>query len=440
MSIFGREWRHIPQRRPFLNNDNIVVGLDIGSTKVCAVIGEWDNKTGKLEISGVGIHPSTGIKKGVVVNIEATLRAVEAAVGDAEMMSGRTVHGAWVGIGGSHVSGIPSRGAVAVRKTRESRTNAEAREIGREDIERVLKIAREVMIPMDREILEVIPQSYIVDGLRGIKDPMDMIGVRLEAEVHIITCGVTGAQNLIKCVNRAGFRVSGLILQSLAAGRSVLLPEEKDLGTALIDLGGGTTDVLVYQEGAPYSTITIPAGGVNVTNDISVIRKISLEYAEKIKLEAGCCWEPYLDVAGEVLIPGVGGRPPQPIPKSEILGIIKPRMEQIFWMVKEKLEKLDLPQHLGAGIVISGGASQMPGTAELAAHIFDCPVRIGIPRLEAGLPKEYQTPAYSTAVGLALEGFEREGKLGAAGTAHAPDPVKSSIWEKLKIWLEKEFF
>ena len=422
-----------------MNKDDVIVGLDIGSTKTCAVIGEMDSETGLLEITGVGTRPSTGLKKGVVTNIEATLRSIETAISDAEMMSGKTVKNCWTGIGGSHVTGIPSRGAVAVRKTRESRSNSDAREISEDDIDRVLSIAREVPIPMDREILEVIPQNYIVDGQRGIRDPRDMIGVRLEVEAQIITCSVTGAQNLIKCVNRAGFKVNGLVLQHLAAGRSVLLPGEKDLGVALIDLGGGTTDLLVYYDGSPFSTATIPAGGVQVTNDISVLRKISIEYAEKIKLDAGCCWAPFLEEDSDILVPGIGGRPPKPIPKSEILAIIKPRMEEIFKMVEEKLDKISGGRSLGAGIVLTGGGALLPGAAELAADIFDLPVRVGMPRSEAGLAEEYRNPAYATAMGLVLEGFEREGKL-ATGEIRTREKTKNSIWDQLKNWLEKEFF
>jgi cell division protein FtsA len=414
----------------------LFVGLDIGTTKVCAVIGERNIETGKLEITGVGAGPSTGLKKGVVVNIEATLRSIGSAVEKAEMMSGREVHNCWTGIGGSHIDGINSRGVVAV-----TGRNRETREIGKEDVERVLEAARAVVIPMDRQILEVIPQSYIVDDQKGIKDPLDMIGVRLEAEVHIITCSVTGAQNLIKCVNRAGFRVNDLLLQSLAAGRSVLSPEEKELGVALIDLGGGTTDVLVYLEGAPYSTTTIPAGGAQVTSDISILKNISPEYAEKIKLEAGCCWEPFLEENSDILIPGVGGRPPQPIPRSEILAVIRPRMEEIFKMVKERLDKLSLNRPLGAGIVLTGGGAQLLGAPELAAQVFGSPVRVGFPHSEGGLVEEYQNPAFATAVGLVLEGFDRE-SLGAGSPAgeRPRDKGGEPFWDKLVEWLKKEFF
>ena len=251
-------------------NNRIVASLDIGSTCVRCVVCERDSD-GTLQIIGTGIRSSTGLRKGVVVNIEATLRAVAGAVEDAEMMSGLEVTDCWTGIGGNHINGLNSRGVVGVSgKRRDSRE----REIGQEDIDRVIEAAKAVVIPTDRQILEVIPQNYKVDDQKGIRNPLDMIGVRLECDVHIITCTVTGAQNLIKCVNRAGFRVDELILQTLAAGRAVLTREEMDLGVLLLDMGGGTTDVLVYVEGTPYSTYTIPAGGSQVTGDISKIKKI----------------------------------------------------------------------------------------------------------------------------------------------------------------------
>jgi cell division protein FtsA len=410
----------------------LVVGLDIGTTKVCAVIGER-NENGNLEITGVGTSVSTGLRKGVVVNIEATLRSVAQAVEAAEMMSGREVHGAWTGIGGSHIDGINSRGVVAV--TGKSR---ETREITQEDIARVLEAARAVVIPMDRQVLELIPQNYIVDDQKGIRDPLDMIGVRLEAEVHIITCSVTSAQNLVKCVNRAGFRVEGLVLQSLAAGRAVLTEEEKDLGVALIDLGGGTTDVLVYSGGAPYSTTTIPVGGSQVTGDISIVKNISFETAEKIKLEAGSCWEE--SSGDDIIVPGVGGRPPLPIPRYQIEEIARPRMEEIFSLVKEKLDKLALSRPLGGGIVLTGGASQLLGAAELASHVFALPARVGFPLSLGGLVEEYQNPVYATAVGLALEGFDREGLTPEKAVDLGVREKGTPFFGRFAEWLKKEFF
>jgi len=421
-------------RRPILSNEELVVGLDIGTTKVCAVIGEI-GENGLLEITGVGTSPSTGLRKGVVVNIEATLRSVSQAIEAAEMMSGREVHEVWTGIGGSHIDGINSRGVVAV-----TGRGRETREIGGDDIKRVLEAAQAVLIPMDRRLLEVIPQSYTVDDQKGIQDPLNMIGVRLEAEVHIITCSTTGAQNLIKCVNRAGFRVKDLILETLAAGRAVLTPEEKELGVALVDLGGGTTNVLVYSGGAPYSISTIPAGGTQVTSDISIIKNISNEVAEKIKIEAGCCWEPFLEDDDEIIVPGVGGRAPLAIPRSQILAIIRPRMEETFKLVKEKLDKLSFSRPLGGGVVLTGGGSELLGAADLAAHVFNLPVRVGIPLPVGGLVEDYRSPAFATAVGLALEGYDRGQNDGGVHGVESREKGGPRVWEKLKDWFEKEFF
>jgi cell division protein FtsA len=320
----------------------------------------------------------------------------------------------------------------------------ENREIGHEDIERVIEAARAVVIPMDRRILEVIPQSYIVDDQKGIRDPLDMIGVRLESEVHIISCSVTSAQNLIKCVNRAGFMVNDLIFQSLAAGRSVLTQDEKDMGAALIDLGGGTTDVLVYSEGAPYSTFTIPAGGAQVTSDISILRNISIETAEKIKIDSGCCWEDLLEDDEDIIVPGVGGRAPQPIPRSQVLAIIKPRVEEIFKMIKERLERLSLSRPLGGGVVLTGGGAQLSGAVELANQILRLPARVGspipVPGL-GGLVQEYRNPSYATAIGLVMEGSDRVIRENPdKGSERSSEKVQSDLFAKLKAWLRDEFF
>jgi cell division protein FtsA len=386
----------------------------------------------------VGTEPSTGLRKGVVVNIEATLRSVASAIEKAEMMGGHEVAACWTGIGGNHVDGINSRGVVAV-----TGRNRETREIGGDDIDRVIEAARAVAIPMDRQVLEVIPQNFIVDNQKGIRNPRDMMGVRLEAEVHIITCSVTSAQNLIKCVNRAGFKVNDLILKSLAASRAVLTGAEKELGVVLIDLGGGTTDVVVYSGGSPYSTITIPVGGAQVTGDISILKKVSLETAERIKLEAGCCWEGLLEEDEEVVAPVAAGRPPLAIPKSQVLAIVRERMEDIYGLVKDKLGKLSLSGHFGGGIVLTGGGALLPGAAELAAHVFDgLPVRIGEPLSEGlgGLAEEYRSPVYATALGLVLEGRDREARdaLDRGGEPRARENPPS-IFGRLGDWLKKEF-
>ena len=382
-----------------------IVGLDIGTTKVCVVIGER-NSNGVIEITGVGTSPSTGMRKGVVVNIEATIKSITEAIEAAEVMSGQEVHYCWTGIGGSHIEGINSRGVVAVTGQRR-----ENREIGRDDINRVIEAARAVVVPLDRQIIQTIPQSYIVDDHRGIKDPLGMIGVRLESEVHIITSSATSTKTLVRCVNRAGFEANAyLLLQVLVAGRAVLTPQEQDLGVALIDIGGGTTDVLVYCDGAPYSTFTIPVGGCEVTRDISTIKRISVETAEEIKRERACCWEPLLEDE-DILVEDMAGRPPMEIPLSHVYAIVKSRMEEIFDLVKQKLDCIGLPRALTGGVVITGGGAALSGAVELAGEIFKMPVRLGTPipfKNLGGLVNEYRSPEYATAIGLVLEGDRRE--------------------------------
>ncbi len=406
---------------------DMIVGLDIGTNKVCAVIGEW-NENGVIQITGVGTSPSEGLRRGVVVNIESTLRSVHAAIEAAEMMSGREVQEVVTGMGGAHIEGINSRGVVAV--------TGKGREINRNDIGRVIDAAKAIVIPMDREVIHVIPQEFVVDDQGGIKDPLDMIGIRLEAEVHIITGAVTSAQNLLKCVNRAGYRVQDIVLQSLASGKAVLSREEKELGVLLIDLGGGTTDILVYSEGAPYYTDVLSIGGGQVTNDVSIMLKTPYDAAEKIKCEAGCSFMPMIDSDEEVIIPGVGGWPSASIPRKEICKIIQPRMEEIFSMIRNRLEKKGLDKHLGGGVVITGGGAQLPGTAELAREVFEIPARIGFPVKVGGLSDVFQSPVYSTGVGLVLYAAE----IVEAESGHSLPTKRSGdgMMGKLKNWF-KEF-
>jgi cell division protein FtsA len=382
-------------------SENVIVGLDIGTTKVCAVIGEL-NERGEVEIVGVGVSQSRGLRRGVVINIEATLKSVIDAVEAAEMMSGREVNGVIAGIAGGHIDGINSRGVVAV--------TGKGREITESDVDRVIDAAKAVVIPMDREVFHVIPQEYIVDEQGGIKNPLDMIGVRLEAEVHIITGSVTSAQNLIKCINRAGFRVSDIALDSIAAAKAVLTEDEKELGVLLVDLGGGTTDVLVHLDGSPYHTNVISIGGAQVTNDLSILLKTPIEAAEKIKVDAGCCYLPLVDSEEEVVIPGVGGWPAASIPRKEMCKIVQSRMAETFSMVRDQVEKKGYLQHLGGGVVLAGGGALLDGAAELAKEMFGVPARIGYPLDVGGLVEEYRNPAYAAAVGLVEYGAEALGE------------------------------
>lgn len=426
----------------------LVFGLDIGTTKVCAIVGEY-NKKEQLEITGVGLSPSTGIKKGVIVNMEDTIQSIRKAVEAAEMIIGQDLKAkyCWPGIGGNLVEGRNSRGVASVKHNKDK----SIREVTQADIDRALLSAQTVAFPMDREILEVIPQSFILDGQKGIPDPLNMIGLRLEAEVHIITCSITSKQNLKKCINEAGFLINDMILQSLAASRAVLTPEEKDMGVVLIDLGGGTTDMLVYIEGTPYLNASIPAGSTLITSDISKVMSIPPDAAEKIKVEAGCCWEDMLDSDEDILVPGVGGRPPFAIPRSEILAVIQPRMEETLYMVKEKLDAITRSKMeggaevtLGAGIVLTGGGALLAGAAELASYIFKMPVRIGNPLHIPGLVGEYRSPIFSTAIGLLLLGGERSlpEKVQESRPHSREKPPKSenSIFKRFYDWLSNDFF
>ncbi len=376
-----------------MSEDRVLAGLNIGTTTVSAAIADH-NEDGELEIIGLGTAPSDGLRRGVVINIEATLRSVAKAVEAAEQMAGREVSTVITGIAGGHIEGLNSRGVVAV--------TGKGREITSEDVDRVIDAAKAVVIPMDREVIHVIPQEFIVDEQAGIRNPLDMIGVRLEAEVHIITGSVTSAQNLVKCVNRAGFKVSDIVLESLASARAVLTEDEKELGVMLIDLGGGTTDILIFREGAPYYTSVLPVGGSQVTGDLSIMLKTPTESAERIKHEAGCCFMPLVEAGEPVIIPGVGGRPPASISREEICRIIQPRMAEIYAMVRERIEPKGYLRHLGAGIVLTGGGALLPGVVELAQELFGVSARIGQPGNLGGIGMVYQSPEYATVTGLVL--------------------------------------
>lgn len=408
--------------------EDLIVGLDIGTTKVCVIIGQY-NDSGQLEITGVGTTASRGLRRGVVINIETTVRSIAAAVEGAEMMSGREVGSVYTGIAGGHIEGINSRGVVAV--------TGRGREITREDVDRVIDAAKAIVIPMDREVLHVIPQEFVVDDQGGIKNPIGMIGVRLEAEVHIITGAVTSAQNIVKCVNRAGFKVNDIVLEPLASSRAVLTQDEKELGVLLIDLGGGTTDVLLHLEGAPYHTEVLAVGGDQVTNDISIMLKTPLDAAEKLKKEAGCCYAPIVQEDEEVHIPGVGGRAPRTIVRSELVEIVQPRMAEMLGMIREQIDSKGYLNILGGGVVVTGGGSLLAGCAELATEIFNLPARVGYPIKLGGLVEEYRNPIFATGVGLVLAGAARR-DVGTIDTSSS-EKAFSSVWDRMKNWL-KEFF
>lgn len=376
---------------------DIVVGLDIGTCNVRVVIGTHD-ENGRLQIIGVGKAPSTGLSRGVIVNIENTMNAVTAAIEDAELKGGCEVHSCYVGIGSTQVESLNSKGQVSVSN--------KSREIGRNDINRVIECASNVAIPLDRQVLHVVPQMYTVehsvDCEQKTKDPTNMIGTRLYVDVHIITATTTTMQNIFTCASRAGYSVDGIMLKTLATAQSVLTEEEKELGSILIDMGGGSTDVIVVADGAPICTASVPIGGILVTNDISIVRGISTETAETIKVSNGCCWAPLVQDNEEVLIQRVNGRA-EAIPRSEICQIIQPRIGEIFEMIKEKVFSNIGNRRLSGNVVLVGGGAKMSGIIELASAVFGTQsVRIGMPGKISGLDDEYRSPDCATAIGLVV--------------------------------------
>lgn len=374
---------------------DIIVGLDIGTSNVRVVIAEL-NEFERLQIIGVGESPSTGLRSGLVVNIDATMKAIIKAIEDAEMMAGYEVKSVFASLGGSQIESQNSRGFVVV--TQEAR---ESREISQNDINRAISVSKSIKLPHDREIIHVIPQHYIIDENQKTKDPLNMIGVRLESEVHIITASVSPMENIKKCVNRAGYGIDGLMLKTLAATESVMTEEEKELGSILIDLGGGTTDVLVVLNGAPICTASIPIGGIIVTSDIAQVRGISIETAETIKKSDGCCWEGLLSDDECFLIPGIGGRPPEQVSRKDLCAIIQPRVEEILIMVRDNVYQLTRLKNLSGSIILTGAGAMMPGIIELTEAVFDsATVRIGTPANLGEITDLYRNAEYATATGL----------------------------------------
>ena len=384
------------------------VGLDIGTTKISAIIAEVDPQTSDVKIVGVGLSPSEGLRRGVVVNLEKTVASIARAVEEAERMAGVQVKGVYAGIAGDHIRSINSRGVIAVSR--------KDNEISQADVDRVVDAAKAVAIPMDREIIHVIPQEFIVDDQDGIKDPIGMSGVRLEAEVHIITGAVTSAKNICKSITRAGLKVHDLVLEPLASSHAVLGTDERDLGVVLLDIGGGTTDVAVFFEGSIRHTAIVPLGGASVTNDIAIGLRTPIEQAERIKIEHGCALTSMTHGYEKLVVPGVGGRADKEIPRQLLASMIEPRMEEIFTLANKEVRKNHFADLLGAGVVLTGGSSLLTGAVELAEQIFEMPVRRGVPSGLSGLMENVRDPRYATGVGLILHAVHNEG----GEVLHAP--------------------
>ncbi len=412
-----------------MTDSEVIAGLDIGTDRIRVLVAEYDTR-GKLVVSGWGESRSEGMRKGIVVNIEAAREAVLKAVEAAEHEAGRTVTELWTALGGASVDSLNSRGVVAV--------SGKNREIGEADIERVLDAARAVVIPMDRDILHVLPQEYIIDDQGGVRNPMDMIGVRLEAEVHIVTASVSAIKNIEKAIERADYKLGDVALGSLAAARALLNDDEKEMGVLMIDIGASSTDFILVHGGAPRVTGSVPVGGAQASSDLSIVLKTSLDSAERIKCESGCCWDALADAEEPVIIPGVGGRPPVPVPATELCRILQPRMEEIFRIVRRKIEKTSGNAGMSAGVVLTGGGALLPGVSDVASGVFDQPVRLGHPRSSVEWPDTCRDSRWSTAAGLILLGDAvKSGGNNGEKTVHAEESVNPL--KGLMKWLG-EFF
>ena len=368
--------------------ENIVVGLDIGTTKICAIVGE--RKEGAIEIIGIGSHPSKGLRKGVVVNIDLTVESIKKAVEEAELMAGCEINQVYSGIAGGHIKAFNSHGVIAVKES----------EITAADVDRVIEAAQAVAIPPDREVIHVIPQEYIIDDQPGIQEPIGMNGIRLEVKVHIVTAAITSAQNIVKCANKAGLDVEDIVLQQIASSEAILSGDEKEIGVALVDIGGGTTDIAIYHGGTVKYTTVISLGGNQVTGDISVGLRTPASEAEKLKKRYGCAMVDMVDGEELIEVQSVGGHKPKSVSRRTLCEIIEPRVEEVFDLVNREILKSGYDGLISAGVVLTGGSAAMEGSTELAEQVFNLPVRCGIPVDIAGLADVVKSPMYSTGVGL----------------------------------------
>ncbi|MEZ4364828.1 MAG: cell division protein FtsA [Kofleriaceae bacterium] len=402
-------------------SNEIIVGLDIGTTKIACIVGEVTEEG--VDIIGIGTAPSKGLRRGVVINIDATVASIQAAVDEAENMAGCEISTVYAAISGAHVRGLNSHGIVAVKD----------REVREADVGRVLEAAKAVAIPMDREVLHVLPQQFVVDDQDGVRDPLGMSGVRLEAKVHIVTTAVTCAQNLVKCANRCGLQVADIVVEGLASSQAVLEEDEKELGVAVVDIGGGTTDVVIYADGAVVHTGVIALGGGHVTNDIASVLRTPLDVAEKMKRKYGCASRNLIDVADMMEVPSLGGRGPRSLPRLGMVEVIEPRVEEIFEHVKKELMRSGYYDVLAGGVVLTGGATAMDGIVEIAEQVLMLPTRRGLPARVGGLVDVVRSPAYSTGVGLVQFGAGAGGTLQPRlPTTDAPSrSVLKRAWSRL---------
>ncbi|MBT8136661.1 MAG: cell division protein FtsA [Gammaproteobacteria bacterium] len=410
---------------PKRSDRNLVVGLDIGTSKVVAIVGEV-NVDDELEVIGIGMHPSRGLKKGVVVNIESTVQSIQRAVEEAELMAGCEIHSVYTGIAGSHVRSLNSHGIVAIRD----------KEVSSGDVDRVIDAARAVAIPADQKVLHILPQEFIIDHQEGIREPVGMSGVRLEAKVHMVTGADSAAQNIVKCVQRCGLEVDDIVLEQLASSYAVLTEDEKELGVCLVDIGGGTTDLAVFAGGAIQHTAVIPIAGDQVTNDIAVSMRTPTHHAEEIKVRYACALGQLANPDETIEVPSVGDRPPRRLARQTLAEIVEPRYEELFCLIQEELRRSGFEELIAAGYVLTGGTSKMEGAVELAEEVFHMPVRLGVPQYVTGLVDVVRNPIHATGVGLLLYGRENFSRRESSA------PLGSGlrdVWGRMRAWFQGNF-
>jgi cell division protein FtsA len=403
----------------------LTVGLDIGTSKIAAIVAEMKPEGG-FEIIGMGTHPSRGMKKGVVVNIETTVNAIQRALEEAELMADCKIRDVYTGIAGSHIRSFNSQGMVAIKD----------KEVSQMDIDRVIETAKAVQIPNDQQILHILNQEFIIDGQEDVREPLGMSGVRLEVKVHIVTGAVSAAQNIVKCVRRCGLEVQDLILQPLASALAVISDDEKDLGVCLVDIGGGTTDVAVFTHGAIRHTAVVPIAGDQITNDIAMALRTPTKDAEDIKQRFGCALSQLADPQETVEVPGVGDRGPRQLSRKTLAEVIEPRVEELYSLVQAELRRSGYEELLSSGVVITGGSSVLQGMVELGEEIFHMPVRIGQPSYSGGLAEVVRHPRYSTAVGLLLAGVQEHH---SQELARMQISTFRQVWGRMKTWFTGVF-
>jgi cell division protein FtsA len=409
------------------SDNKMIVGLDIGTSKVVAIVGAITPE-GILEIAGIGSHRSTGLKKGVVVNIESTVLSIQRAIEEAELMAGCQIHSVYAGIAGSHIRSLNSHGIVAIRD----------REVFPQDLERVIDAAQAVAIPADQKILHILPQEFLIDDQDGVKEPLGMSGVRLEAKVHLVTCAVNAAQNIEKCIRRCGLEVEDIILEQLASSYAVLTDDEKELGVCVVDIGGGTTDIAIFKDGAIRHTGVIPIAGDQVTNDIAMALRTPTPNAEEIKIKYACALAKLTSPDETIKVPSVGDRQPRDLSRQALAEVVEPRYDELFTLVQSELRRSGYEDLIAAGIVLTGGTSKMEGVIELAEEIFHMPVRLGAPQNVRGLSDIVNNPIYSTAVGLLIYAMKQQHQ-DVGRSAHHTKDTQGSIFGKLKKLFQSNF-